>query len=769
VWTGSIERSPEGRWLSVGELRNLSDTSAVDETHLTVSGPLVAWAVSDEGNVTSIQLLDLEGSALTNSSALSFLERWQTQLTLLQETGRLQGFCRRVFRFDSPRDDVSLAWSDAGLSVESRGVRNALRCSGTPTLAGLSMEPTELGSPGDLITWAVDRVRAVPWIGTERMQWIKAVAFGLFDRFETVKHGLLRPDSAGDGSGGGFLTSGTVRKQDPRTGWPPSALIPILKPPLPMEGVFRSLDDDPFAVSNEQTPSPFAVSFLRPDATRPESQIYIVAWDPRLLELHAMTGTREPKTATGETGPGMVPRDEATISRLAGAFNGGFQATHGEFGMMAQRIVYLPPKPFAATVAEQVDGTTAFGTWPDDESIPETMIGFRQNLTPLIADGTINPYSRTWWGGVPLDWQGDTTRTVRTGLCMTADRFIAYFYGSSISADHLAQSMRAARCEYGLHLDMNPGHTGFEFYRTGRTGTLPAIPHKLDGTWEARGGVQGAAGWDFMGRRMLRSMHLMHFPRYIRTDSRDFFYLTHRNVLPPERANTKGLTQGASSPWEFHENDRSGYPPAMATQRLHPLPERPELELQMVALDAKWLQPCRTGCATKPAVLRSAVPAENARHCIYYRNRRFDWADAEVPPEATAIACGKVEPGASRQEAVIGVMRGEWLIYAEVARGERAPTGLVLKQALDQLGVEHRVYLEHSLGISFDAKTSAAPRHNTIGWWRDDTSMVGRLFKETPVVAPSVWQPLQAKRVRYFKRRAAPTRPPTLDPAELTE
>ena len=41
-----------------------------------------------------------------------------------------------------------------------------------------------------------------------------------------------------------------------------------------------------------------------------------------------------------------------------------YQATHGEFGMQADGVLYLPPKPYAATVIEMRDGTTAFAAWP---------------------------------------------------------------------------------------------------------------------------------------------------------------------------------------------------------------------------------------------------------------------------------------------------------------------------------------------------------------------------------------------------------------------
>ncbi len=139
----------------------------------------------------------------------------------------------------------------------------------------------------------------------------------------------------------------------------------------------------------------------------------MLAWDARQVALHIMSGTVEPKSATGETGPGLVPRKPEVMSRLLAGFNGGFQATHGEFGMMADGVTYLPPKPYGATVAELASGATAFGTWPDDETIPDDMISFRQNMTPMMVDDTFNPYKRNWWGGVPPGWT-DESRTVRS-------------------------------------------------------------------------------------------------------------------------------------------------------------------------------------------------------------------------------------------------------------------------------------------------------------------------------------------------------------------
>ena len=84
-----------------------------------------------------------------------------------------------------------------------------------------------------------------------------------------------------------------------------------------------------------------------------------------------MAGTVEPIGRHGRGGPGLIPRTPEVIGRVVAGMNGGFQALHGEFGMMGDGVVYLPPKPYAATVAVLRDGSTGFGEWPaDDQASP---------------------------------------------------------------------------------------------------------------------------------------------------------------------------------------------------------------------------------------------------------------------------------------------------------------------------------------------------------------------------------------------------------------
>src|SRR6201999_288579 len=119
----------------------------------------------------------------------------------------------------------------------------------------------------------------------------------------------------------------------------------------------------------------FVTSFLRPDLQRTDVRVYVTLWDPRQVALHMEAGTVEPISATGEHGTGMIPRAPEVMEHVVAAFNGGFQAQHGEYGMQAESIEYLPPKAYAATVVELRDGSNGFGAWPATGGIPDGVLG----------------------------------------------------------------------------------------------------------------------------------------------------------------------------------------------------------------------------------------------------------------------------------------------------------------------------------------------------------------------------------------------------------
>jgi hypothetical protein len=526
--------SPEGRVLGIQSVHDVTATSGAAESLPVVRGDLAAYASTTDGWYTAVHVLDLAGDGRSGAPPI---ERVQIAITNLQQTGLAAGVARRSFRLSTPARHASVAWQDDGaleIRADDRRGHGAHTILVDPRAARVlrgadfvRVAPDESARPGSLVTWAVDRLRAEPWFGDSRMQWVKAVTFTVVDRWRAL---FSRPATAQDTNGAPADDAGIAG-----TGWPPLPWKPVFLPPLAGEGQWRTLDGDPFV-----TPAPgggapaLAESFLRPNPRRDDVIVHAALWDPRRVALHIEAGTLEPLGAAGEHGPGVVPREPAVIGRLVAAFNGGFQTQHGGFGMLADGVEYLPPKPYAATVMELGDGSTAFGTWPDSPVVPGDVVAFRQNLTALVEDGRFNPWGRDDWGGAPPGWP-DTTHVTRSALCLTREGFVGYFYSAAISPLDLANAMLAARCVYGVHLDMNWHHVGFELYNVEPAGQLPQLGRPLERDWEAEGTVPDMPGLEFRARRLIRSMDHMLFPRYIGHEARDFFYLTSRD-LPPDAA-----------------------------------------------------------------------------------------------------------------------------------------------------------------------------------------------------------------------------------------
>jgi len=760
--------SPEGHLIELTDVFNVSDTSAATERGLIVSGDRAAWLIGEDNAIASIQYADLRGEPRPAERNWTGLSRLQNAVTNLQDTGQIHGFGRRAFKLDPPAYKVVLGFSNNALLVDADSHRIRIQTDPAAPLAAnpwLKEQTAPKARPGNLVTWAVDRVRALPWFGDDRMQWLKAVAFDGVDHFNQIMGSVTGDDGSETVKEelGDLFSAPSTEATDPETGWPPAPMEPILSPALKGEGKWSSTDKDPFILKNPGASSPFVYSFIRSDQKRIYSQVFVTLWDPRQVELHAMSGTVEPKSATGETGPGMVPRTPAVMGRYLAGFNGGFQAVHGEFGMMADKVLYLPPKPFGATVAELSDGSTVFGTWPEEAPVPANMISFRQNMTALLQDGVINPYKRHWWGGVPPGWT-EEARTVRSALCMTKEGFVGYFYGSSVDPDVLALAMQRARCNYGVHLDMNPGHTGLEYYRAGPVGTLPKLNRPLDDVSEARGPVPGMAGWEFMGRRMIRLMALMNFPRYINTEARDFFYLTLRHILPGDPlATTITPAENGEGVWSVQGLPQHGWPYAVAKTTLRPDAARPETHVGIMRLDPKFLRVVTAGEPGVQHVLDITQPLGEGigQLALYHDGAHFSIAST-APAHATLVTRGfaGAEAISSSATSAMGIDSAGMLVFVRFTAGARpGGEGALLNELLKRLGCASSVFFLRPLGVvlgdSRDGHDAAAADPNNagptqgVGLARAEGPGARRLFPDTPVVPPTHWAPLQQKRVRY--------------------
>jgi hypothetical protein len=753
--------SPEGVLLDVGAPVRLTRSAGVEESPPAVHGDHLATALIAGGNVVSIALVDLGGEPRPEGPAWTTVARAQNAITNWQETGQSAGIGRRTFQLSPASAAIDLRF-EAGQLVVSGGGREARVAEVLPPGAHdedgawLRPQPFEKGQVGNLVTWAVDRFRQASWFGDENMQRLKAVAFDVYDTATRAKSKVVSDDTAKDIAAdmGDANAAAPDAFTDPETGWPPPPIDPFLSQKIPGEGEWRLLEKDPFVRVSPGSPPAFATAFIRTDRERPYTRIYVALWDPRQVSLHPVAGTVEPTTATGAAGPGTIPRTPVAMKQLVAAFNGGFQAMHGEFGMMADGTVYLPPKPYGATVAELRDGSTAFGVWPNDPGIPEDIVGYRQNLTPLVLDGKLNPYQRTWWGGTPADW-ADRSHTTRSGLCLTREGFVGYFYGNGIDADVLGQAMIQARCKLGMHLDMNPGHTGLEFYNVAPAESFPALGRAYQNDWESEGEVGSMPGVRFRARRMVRGMGLMNFPRYIQREARDFFWLSLRATLPGADLPPRVLPgEPGEGVWRVKQLPQHGFPSAIAVTTLRPDPARPDLRVRLLSLDPHVLRPA--GKEDAPTVVTLASSAPHAGEPGLFLGPSGFVIAREAPPRAAVLAGGTTS--LDQAEAVVGIdAETGFLRYAEVDGTAKPGDARALDALLASMGCKDRMALPKPLAPLLGGATTLS---NAVGRRTGAEIKLVRapgpggrsIFPDTPVLPQSEWGPLQMKRIRYFKK-----------------
>ncbi|MCB9635133.1 MAG: hypothetical protein H6721_23660 [Sandaracinus sp.] len=777
-----VRAAEDGTVLSTRHLSNLTRTSSADELAPQRVGPHHAVFVAKVGGqFDAVTMLDLRGEPEAVTHGWPARARAQNAITNLQETGRGVGFGRRRYAIRPASEHLELAIEEGRVRMTlDEGSVVELDPEALDPVAGAErVEPNEQekGMPGT-ITWVVDSVRNLSFVGPEPIAWLESRVFAVKDYFDRAYYAAAGgPDTEAEVAAEMGVTEEEARQRaelsatDPELGWPPAPLEPIIDAPARGEGEWLAVVDDPFVKAYPNAPPGFATTFLQVDPERPFTRVYVIAWDPRQIQLRIMSGTQEPESATGETAPGMVPRDDETLERVVGGFNGGFQSLHGEFGMMSEGRVYLPPKPWAATVGVFDDGRVAMGSWsgpPEGiryyaeewatRQIPEGMVELRQNLTSVVEGDRWNPWRRWYWGAAP---SGDDEQVYidRSGLCLTREGFLVYFWGKSMGAEELGKAMLAARCVRGLHLDMNQRHTGFELYRTYRDAeTLPEVGRRLRDEFEFDIDVPHVRGWRVRGRLLASSMTPMRFPRYIRRDARDFFYLTQRPVLPGPHLSAAAEGEGVFDPRGL---PNAGWPHAFARAWLGDPPAEDGARTWIVRIDASRAKPGAgegrvLGYLTGVAESRGPLGLMPEPRTVGRR-----WSIA--PAAEGAVLRGESLASQPSAEAALGVDADGFLVYAERASD---PTPLAARMAA--AGVDNALALPAGARLAFALPDGTYAGADAYVVEVDATTALPFVAEERPateVLFPDVeprpymyWGPMQDTRVRYLRESDRPSR-----------
>ena len=258
----------------------------------------------------------------------------------------------------APGERVGLALGDDGARHRSRRRRRGERHA-TLDLARGELARSAPGMhaeaarhlPKRFVFWAVDTVRAVPWIGPAPIAWLEEKVFALrrlasSRRRSTAKARKTssprrRRRSSTRSNVGDDDARGRPRRSRRSGNRPSPAKASGSRYAPPWMRKFASTATAARVLSR---------TFVRPDEERPYAKVLLVAMDMRQLDLDMEAGTEDPKPLTGPHGPGRIPRDPADLTRVVAAFNGAFKTEHGNYGMMVHKRVLLPPQPGAATV-----------------------------------------------------------------------------------------------------------------------------------------------------------------------------------------------------------------------------------------------------------------------------------------------------------------------------------------------------------------------------------------------------------------------------------
>jgi hypothetical protein len=243
-------------------------------------------------------------------------------------------------------------------------------------------------------------------------------------------------------------------------------------------------------------------ALITPDPTRPYVETALVRIDMHVAQLHLVAGTQEPISAVHVPRPGVIPAADQRAGRLLAAFNGGFKAANGAFGMFVNGATLLPPVDGLATLAIYRDGHIKMGVWGGDMTATPTMVAYRQNCPLLLDGGTLTEQANS---DDPALW-GKTVKnkiaTWRSGLGLSADgRYLIYAAGDGLTVPSLAQALATGGADRAMQLDINSWWTRFVTY------------------------VPSSAGNHLVAQKLLSDM-VGNSRQFLAPDTRDFFYLT---------------------------------------------------------------------------------------------------------------------------------------------------------------------------------------------------------------------------------------------------
>ncbi|MEP7024478.1 MAG: hypothetical protein ABJB47_11905 [Actinomycetota bacterium] len=225
--------------------------------------------------------------------------------------------------------------------------------------------------------------------------------------------------------------------------------------PLRGEGVWRVLG------KVHGVPAMYA-TYLRPDSVHTSYVAGIVSMNQRLLRFELHPGSEDP-------GPGRWGKAQPTIPPrarrgLRATFNGGFKIASAGGGFYLNGTYRGTLRKGAASMVYYRDGRLAIGVWGHGLRMTHQVVGVRQNLRPIVANGhvpsSVDSNVQTSWGAT----LGGGYYVWRSGVGVTSGGRIIFVYGPALDVRTLASLLKRAGCVEAMELDINPDWMSYMSY-----------------------------------------------------------------------------------------------------------------------------------------------------------------------------------------------------------------------------------------------------------------------------------------------------------------
>jgi hypothetical protein len=291
-------------------------------------------------------------------------------------------------------------------------------------------------------------------LGVRSVEWLRDHgAAGLVSQVESIYYSLTAPGKGGPtlralpkvGYGATGSTSALAPYQPPK-------VAPLLRPALPGEGSWRSIQ------SGLGAEEPLLVTTLRNQPEYPRVVAGLAWIDTKRTTLTLNPGRQEPSVSIPR---GTMDVPYAKRGRLLATFNSGFKLSDSHGGFVLNGHTYATMHDGQATLVGYTDGHVDIVDWGYGQTAPGTVSFARQNLPLLVNEGRASPNLDSSEWGVTV---GNAVLVWRSGIGVDGHGNLIYAAGDNQTVGSLARTLIHAGAVRAMELDINSYWVSFITY-----------------------------------------------------------------------------------------------------------------------------------------------------------------------------------------------------------------------------------------------------------------------------------------------------------------